>query len=87
MKYINSINIIMSNKLCSILINEVSKHYNDNKEEINNCIIKPLIDNIYKNIYHYLYFIFIILLLIILLIIINFITLLYYIKKIIKNLD
>ena len=77
----------MSNKLCSILINEVTKHYNENKEEINSCIIKPLKDNIYKNIYQYLYFIFIILLLIILLIIINFITLLYYIKKIIKKID
>ena len=49
-----------------------------------NNLIKPLLKQVYSNIYYYLYFIFIILLLLILLIIINFITLIYYMKKIIK---
>ena len=74
-------------KLTSILINKVIDEYKTNKDEINNNLIKPLLNNIYQNIYHYLYFIFIILLLIILLIIINFVTILYYLKKIINKLD
>ena len=38
----------MSNKLCSLLINEVIKNYNENESNINNNLIKPLLNNIYN---------------------------------------
>lgn len=77
-----------SNKsITSIFINKIIEEFNNNENNINNNLIKPLLSKIYQNIYHYLYFIFLLLLLLLLLTIINYITLLYYIKKMNKNIS
>jgi|TARA_B110000259_G_scaffold187585_1_gene242371 hypothetical protein len=76
----------MNNNLTKIFLNKIKEEYTNNKDDIKINIIKPILDDIFENISHYLYFIFIILLLIIILIVINFITLLYYSKIILKKL-
>jgi len=68
--------------ITSIFINKLIEEFNKNEQNINNNLIKPLLNNIYKNIYHYLFIIFIILLILLVLVIVNFVTLLYYIKKV-----
>lgn len=70
--------------LSSIFINKLIDEFNRNETSINCKIIKPLLSKIYQNIYHYLYFIFTLLLLIVIMMIINYITLIYYMRKLIK---
>ena len=77
----------MNNNLTQIILNKIKEEYTNNKDDIQVNIVKPILDELFSNISHYLYFIFIILLLIIILIVINFITLLYYSKKIINKID
>jgi|TARA_B100000900_G_scaffold187981_1_gene159296 hypothetical protein len=86
--FINYLNIEMTEKksISTIFINKIIEEFNKNEANINNKLIKPLLNKIYQNIYHYMYFIFIILLLLLILLIINYITLLYYIKMINKKL-
>lgn len=76
----------MKKNLTQILLKKIVEEYTNNKDDIQLNIIKPILDDIFSNISHYLYFIFIILLLIIILIVINFISLLYYSRIILKKL-
>jgi len=72
--------------ITTIFINKLIDEFNKNETNINNQIVKPLLNKIYQNIYHYMYFIFIVLLLLLILLIINYITLLHYIRVINKRL-
>jgi hypothetical protein len=77
--------MIQKKSISTIFINKIIEEFNKNETNINNQLIKPLLNKIYQNIYHYMYFIFIVLLLLLILIIINYITLLYYIRIINKK--
>ena len=77
--------MIQKKSISTIFINKIIEEFNKNETNINNQLIKPLLNKIYQNIYHYSYFIFIVLLLLLILIIINYITLLYYIRIINKK--
>jgi hypothetical protein len=76
----------MKKNLTQIFLKKIREEYTNNKADIQLNFIKPILDDIFSNISHYLYFIFIILLLIIILIVINFISLIYYSRVIIKKL-
>jgi len=73
--------------ITTIFINKIIEEFNKNEANINNQIVKPLLNKIYQNIYHYMYFIFIVLLLLLILLIINYITLLHYIRIINKIIN
>lgn len=77
----------MKKNLTKIFIDKIKEGYINNKTEIENDFLKPIINNIFSNLSHYMYFIFIILLLIIMFLVINFIFLLYYSRIIIKKLE
>lgn len=70
--------------ISSIFINKIIEEFNKNENNINNNLVKPLLSKIYQNTYHYLFFIFILLLVLIILSIVNYITLIYYFKKLNK---
>lgn len=76
----------MKKNLTQMFLKKIREEYTNNKEDIQLNFIKPIIDDIFSNISHYLYFIFIILLLIIIMIVINFISLLYYSRLIMRKL-
>ena len=73
--------------ITSIFINKIIEEFNKNENNINNNLIKPLLNKIYQNTYHYLFFIFLLLLMLLVLTIVNYITLIYYFKKINKTLS
>lgn len=82
----NKINIANSGQnksksFTEVFIKKIVEEFNRNENTINNDLIKPMLRQIYENTYHYFYFIFILLILLVLLSIINFITLIYYIRK------
>ena len=68
--------------ITSLFINKIIEEFNKNENNINNNLIKPLLSKIYQNTYHYLFFIFLLLLMLIVISIVNYITLIYYFKKI-----
>jgi hypothetical protein len=68
--------------ITSIFINKIIEEFNKNENNINNNLIKPLLNKIYQNTYHYLFIIFLLLLMLLVLCILNYITLIYYFKKI-----
>jgi len=76
----------MKKNLTQMFLKKIREEYTNNKEDIQLNFIKPIVDDIFSNISHYLYFIFIILLLIIIMIVINFISLLYYSRLIMRKL-
>ncbi len=70
--------------ITSIFINKIIEEFNKNENNINNNLVKPLLSKIYQNTYHYLFFIFILLLVLIILSVVNYITLIYYFRKLNK---
>jgi hypothetical protein len=68
--------------ITSLFINKIIEEFNKNENNINNNLIKPLLSKIYQNTYHYLFFIFLLLLMLLVISIVNYITLIYYFKKI-----
>lgn len=71
--------------ITSIFINKIIEEFNKNDNNINNNLVKPLLSKIYQNTYHYLFFIFLLLLMLLILSIVNYITLIYYFKKLNKS--
>jgi hypothetical protein len=76
-----------SSSLTSVFINKIIEEFNKNENSINCQLIQPLLRKIYQNVYHYLYFIFTLLLLLVIMLILNYITLLYYMNKIMKAVN
>ena len=74
-----------SNSFTTSIINKFLEEFNKNENNINSKLIQPLLNKIYLKISYYLYFIFSILLIIVIMVIVNYITLVYYMSKLLRN--